>query len=542
MTITLIGLRIPLSKAKAKEPRLTLSGVELEALRERIGKNQLSKQDIDSVLKIIDLLVYLNIQVQKGRNRLLRVINRIFGKQTEKDSKPKKTGSNQSGGGGRRGRNGRDDYPGAEKTFVEHPTLKPNDPCPECFQGKLREEESGVDYAWQGNTPLVLNVYLLQRLICHACKVAFTAPSPVQNSSKTVDDSGNSKKVTKCNRNAFANAVVACLRYMFGIPFYRLGKIQSQMGVPLPEATQYAMVTEVFEAGKSIYEELIYQAAQGSLLMADDTAIKILDWLRGKGPPKKNGESRKTAQTSAIVSKTVDGKTIILYLTDEKQAGKHIQRLLDVRKTSAGIPIYMCDALQGNLPSDAYRVIQVHCLDHGRRLFYDIKNSFPKECQHVLDSLAIVYKVDKEAKMLGLDHKKRLTYHKEHSASVMKDLGKWMKEKIESEEVEENSDLGHAMKYFLKRWSQMTEFLNLPGVPLSNAECERVIKLIITHRKNSLFYKTSKGAHVGDVIQSLVATCQKINISPFKYLPWIQENKTKAAENPAEYLPWCMPT
>ncbi|SMF75823.1 Transposase IS66 family protein [Pseudobacteriovorax antillogorgiicola] len=78
------------------------------------------------------------------------------------------------------------------------------------------------------------------------------------------------------------------------------------------------------------------------------------------------------------------------------------------------------------------------------------------------------------------------------------------------------------MNYMIKRWTELNEFMHTPGVPFSNAECERTIKKLITHRKYSLFYKTAKGAQVGDVIQSLIATCQELGVSPCKYLAWLQ--------------------
>ncbi|MFW7382119.1 MAG: IS66 family transposase [Oligoflexus sp.] len=116
--------------------------------------------------------------------------------------------------------------------------------------------------------------------------------------------------------------------------------------------------------------------------------------------------------------------------------------------------------------------------------------------KYVLEKLKLVYKADKETKKLGYDDQKRLAYHQKHSAKVMKELGEWMIQKLESGEAEENGPLAAAINYSLKRWTELNEFLYTPGVPLSNAECERTIKKIITHRKNSLFYKTAKGAHV----------------------------------------------
>jgi hypothetical protein len=37
---------------------------------------------------------------------------------------------------------------------------------------------------------------------------------------------------------------------------------------------------------------------------------------------------------------------------------------------------------------------------------------------------------------------------------------------------------------------------------------ERALKKAILHRKNSLFYKTRKGAQMGDLFMSLIHTCE----------------------------------
>ena len=97
-----------------------------------------------------------------------------------------------------------------------------------------------------------------------------------------------------------------------------------------------------------------------------------------------------------------------------------------------------------------------------------------------------------------MNEQQRLYYHQKFSAPYMEELGIWLSE--QRKEVEENGPLGAAIRYSLDRWTELNEFLHTPGVPLSNAECERTIKLIIMHRKNSLFYKTIKGAHVGDCL------------------------------------------
>ncbi|HVT56886.1 MAG TPA: hypothetical protein VHR45_00675 [Thermoanaerobaculia bacterium] len=47
--------------------------------------------------------------------------------------------------------------------------------------------------------------------------------------------------------------------------------------------------------------------------------------------------------------------------------------------------------------------------------------------------------------------------------------------------------------------------------------CERALKKAILHRKNALFFKTSKGAQVADLYMSLIHTCE-LNLT--NWMPW----------------------
>ena len=393
----------------------------------------------------------------------------------------------------------------------------------------------------------MLTLYNLQRLICNACKSCFTAPSPAAGKSNTVDEtpisdeeaSKNSMfRLGRCNRNAMANAMVALFRFWFGVPHYRLAKIQSMMGIPLPESTQYRMLLQVYLAAKPIYYHLVEEAANGRLLMADDTRMTILSWLSGRGPPRRtDGKPKKRAQTTAVISKQADGKTIALYLTSGDEAGREVRGILKKRQDTS-TPHYMSDGLAANFLGEDISCIRLHCMDHARRYFYDLKSIYPKEVERALGYFSEVYYNDALSRLAMHSSEERKKYHQEHSRPVMDSLGKWMQEELSSGRVEENSELGKAMNYSLRRWTELNEFHHLPGAPLSNAECERLIKSIITHRKNSLHYKTLKGAIVGDIIQSIIATCRYAKVNPAEYLDWIQRNRSKCEESPQEFTPW----
>ena len=101
-----------------------------------------------------------------------------------------------------------------------------------------------------------------------------------------------------------------------------------------------------------------------------------------------------------------------------------------------------------------------------------------------------------------------------------------------------NSALGKAISYLLRHWEKLTLFLRVAGAPLDNNVCERALKKAIRHRRNSLFYKTNHGAHVGDVFMSLIHTCELCGANPFDYLTELERHTTEAASNPQDWMPW----
>ena len=132
----------------------------------------------------------------------------------------------------------------------------------------------------------------------------------------------------------------------------------------------------------------------------------------------------------------------------------------------------------------------------------------------------------------------RLRFHQEHSEPVMKQLHAWLRAQFEEKKVEPNSGLGEAIHYLLKHWERLTLFLRQAGAPLDNNLCERALKKAIRHRKNSLFYKTENGAAVGDLLMSLIHTCELNDANPFDYLTELQKHAEELAKHPAAWMPW----
>ena len=96
--------------------------------------------------------------------------------------------------------------------------------------------------------------------------------------------------------------------------------------------------------------------------------------------------------TTGIVS-TREGRRIALFFSGRKHAGENLKELLLRRAANRPAPIQMCDALSRNLPAGLATIL-AHRLAHGRRQFVDVADRFPEECQHVLESLSVIYRND----------------------------------------------------------------------------------------------------------------------------------------------------
>jgi transposase len=196
-----------------------------------------------------------------------------------------------------------------------------------------------------GQAPLAATVYSLERLRCGACGQVFTAQEPEGVGSEKYDET--------------AAAMIAQLKYGSGTPFYRLEKLEGQLGIPLPAATQWEVVEEAAELVKPARDEMIRQAAQGEVVHNDDTSRKVLKLER------EPGDERTGVFTSGIVS-TGQGRKIALYFTGRQHAGENIADVLKQRAKGLSPVIQMCDALSRNVPKlpSGVEILVAHCLAH----------------------------------------------------------------------------------------------------------------------------------------------------------------------------------
>ena len=161
-----------------------------------------------------------------------------------------------------------------------------------------------------GQAPVEATVFELERLRCNACGQVFTAEEP--------------EGIGPDKYDATATAMIAQLKYGTGVPFTRLERMERQMGIPLPAATQWELVEQAAAVLKPAFDQLLWQAAQGEVLHNDDTGMRILRLAR------EPSDKRTGIFTSGIVSLWRNRK-IALFFTGRQHAGENLADLLKQR-------------------------------------------------------------------------------------------------------------------------------------------------------------------------------------------------------------------
>ena len=480
------------------------------AHRERIGRI------LELVGWLLTLLEMKNLSIAK-----LRQV--CFGAQTESahnvcGQPPKEQKKTKAKG---HGRNSHRRYTGARRVKVAHPTLTAGQECPDCQKGKLRaRKEPALAITVTAQPPVGAVIHEMEQLRCDTCGKLFTAPTPPEAGLEKYD--------------ASVGVMVGLMRYGSGMPFYRLERLQQSLGVPLPSSVQWEQVNRVARELEPVFNHLIYLAAQSAVVFSDDTTMRVTALrkeIQAEVKPKRTG-----IFTSGIVSQAED-HPIALFFTGRHHAGENLAGVLDHREAQRSPPLHMCDGLAQNDPKGHARV-ECQCNVHARRNFVDIQSAFPEECRTVVKSFSEIYRVEAQVKADGLAPQERLQVHQAKSQPVLDQLKAWFTQQIEGRKVEPNSGLGQAIAYMQTRWTELTQFLRVPGAPLDNNVTERILKMSILHRKNSLFYRTQRGAQVGDLFMSLVQTCRANDVNPFDYLLAVVRNAKTAKADPGRWMPW----
>jgi transposase len=311
---------------------------EIEALIERVKRNNLKEGDVQLLERLLRLLLSLTNLLQQKNASIKRLKRWLFGpssdkrkssskseqtneseEETQSDSSDSSEQGETSEAGSKRdqgcedgkkkrvghGRLSASRYSGAEVVRVRNQDLKAGDSCPDqCCSGRLYDTNSPTVFIQLKGQPIVGATRFEQEVLrCSSCQERYTARLP--------------EKVRPVKYLESADAAIVLAKHAAGLPFYRLEKLQSEFSVPLAESVQFERCERVADALFPVYLHLKKMAAQGEVVYADDTRVKILSLM--KENHSLGADARRGLQTSALVVQSGEHQ-IALYVSGRSHA------------------------------------------------------------------------------------------------------------------------------------------------------------------------------------------------------------------------------
>jgi transposase len=360
--------------------------------------------------------------------------------------------------------------------------------CAQCGTGKasIGHERSEVLEFVPAHFKVV--VYARAKYACRRCEgavtIAPTAPKPIES-----------------GRPGFGLlSDVLVKKYAEHCPLHRMHDIYLRHGVDLAVSSLANWVGAGADLLEPIARAIRRRTLISHVVQADDTGLRVLDSNKADGV--KRGH-------------------MWAYLGDESWLS------FDYTSdwSSEGPCAFLADR-RGWLQADAYagydrlfrgpaaKVIEVGCWAHARRYFFHALDS-DQRAAVALHYIGQLFKVEQDAKALGLDVVARLARRAEHSRPILETLGMWIKDTYPA--APPKSPLGQALTYAINQWRALTRCLEDGRLELTNNACERALRQIAVGRKNWLFAGSDEGARRAAVIFTVFGTCRLHGVDPWAY-------------------------
>src|SRR5512144_337959 len=359
-----------------------------------------------------------------------------------------------------RGHGGRRPLPRSlPRQTVVHDLADDQKLCPCCGQprtviGENRSEQIDIE-------PLRLKVleHVHLKYACPTCESGGvqTAPKPPQPIPKSLASPG-------------LLAWIVTAKIADGLPLYRQEAIFRRLGIDLPRNTLAAWLIRLGCFVQPLINLLRDELLARDIILADETTLQVLR------------EAGRAAQTDSWLwcYRSGHDPPIILFDYTETRAGQHPQAYLD------GFEGYLLtDGLSAydQVGAATARPTLVGCWSHARRYFHDLVKARPKTAPPGLTDEALTYigaLFHLERRWTEVTPEQRQAFRQCHSAPILDPFKGWLDRYLPA--TAPKTLLGNAIRYTLRLWSRLTQFLTDGRLPLSNNRTEQALKKVVIGR------------------------------------------------------------
>ena len=373
----------------------------------------------------------------------------------------------------------------------------------QCKCGKCGRETQVIGYDETevlGMKPAVHFVRVIKRekRACTSCAEhgVVTAPAPARIAPKSI----------------FADETIIDFivrKYCDALPLYRQRAIlMRDLGIDVALTTIDDAVLRVGELLIPVVETMKRDLLAGSYIQADETYVGV------QTPERKGANHRAFFWQYSAPAK---GVVFHFEMTRGKQVAKEFFKDYGGILHTDGYVAYEKDI-------GTKGMIHACCMAHARRGFIDaIKvqtkaHATDAKLERAVALMDGLFAIDREAREQDLSLDERHALRQERAPALLDELHALLAAMQASGAILPQSVAGKAINYTLKRWVELTRFLNHPVIELSTNWAENSMRPIAIGRKNWLHLGSKEAGPKIAAIFSIVESCRKLGVPIRKYL------------------------
>ena len=313
-------------------------------------------------------------------------------------------------------------------------------------------------------------------------------------------------------------AYIMTAKFADALPFYRQEKQLQRIGVDIPRSTMCRWAMKVAAACEILMGYMQAAILKGPVINIDETTVQVLK------------EPKRSKCYMWVFKGGAPESPIILFQYHPTRSGDVAQNFLNgyqgIVQTDGYVGYDFLDHIIG--------IIHIACWVHARRKFMTVAKAAGMKngklptgiAGKALKYIRKLYKIEKEAKELGLSAEELYRERQEKALPILEEFKKWLDAKVGT--VPPKSLLGKAINYILNQWHRLILYTESGLVMPDNNVVENAIRPFVIGRKNWLFSGTPEGACASACLYSLIETAKANGLEPYWYLKYLFENLPEA--------------